>query len=255
MENKNPIQVSLKLFNLLELLIDKGECGLIEISKDLNINKASVHRLLQSLICLGYVSQDESSLKYRPTYKICALSSKILEKNDMVTICKPYLKKIADYTSETVHLVKLVDNTAVYIDKVEGSKSSIRLISRIGKAIPLYCSGVGKAMMAYMSDDKIIQIFNNSEIIPYTTNTITDINSLLKTIITVRKNGIAIDNEEMEKGVKCIAIAINDFENKPNYAISISAPKDRMNATTINKYESFLLSIKKDINDLICPAK
>lgn len=255
MENKNPIQVSEKLFNLLELLIDKGECGLIEISKELNINKASVHRLLQSLIQLGYVSQDENNLKYRPTFKICALSSKILEKNDMATICKPYLKKIADYTNETVHLVKLVDNTAVYIDKVEASKNSIRLISRIGKAIPLYCSGVGKTMMAYMSDDKIIDIFNNSEVISYTTNTITDIATLLKTITLVRKNGYAIDNEEMEKGVRCIAICINDFENKPTYAISISAPKDRMNANTINKYVTFLLSIKNEINDSICPAK
>ena len=151
MENKNPIQVSEKLFKCLELLVDKGECGLIEISKELDINKASIHRLLQSLMMLGYVYQDKNNLKYRPSFKICALSSKILEKNDMASICRPYLKKISEYTNETVHLVKLVDNTAVYIDKVETSTNSIRLISKIGKAIPLYCSGVGKAMLAYIS--------------------------------------------------------------------------------------------------------
>ena len=254
MENKNPIQVSEKLFKCLELLIDKGECGLIEISKELDINKASIHRLLQSLMMMGYVNQDKNSLKYRPSFKICALSSKILEKNDMATICRPYLKKISEYTNETVHLVKLIDNTAVYIDKVEASSNSIRLISKIGKAIPLYCSGVGKAMLAYMSDEKIEDIFKSSDIKTYTNNTIVDIETLLKTINNVRNNGYALDNEEMEKGVKCIAIAINDFENKPTYAISISAPKDRMTSANINKYAAYLLNIKDEINDLICPT-
>ena len=70
----------------------------------------------------------------------------------------------------------------------------------------------------------------------------------------MRNNGYALDNEEMEKGVKCIAIAINDFENKPTYAISISAPKDRMTSANINKYAAYLLNIKNKINDLICPT-
>lgn len=255
MENKNPIQVAEKLFAVLELLSKNGECGLIEISKSLDLNKATVHRLLTSLIMLGYVNQNTETLKYRPTYKICYLSSKILENNDVVTFCKPYLKRIAEYTGETVHLVKLIDKEAVYIDKVEGSTNSIRLVSRVGKTIPLYCSGVGKALMAYMSDEEIIDIFNKSEIITYTTNTITDVDTLLKTVETVRKNGYALDNEEMEKGVKCVAVAMHDFDREPLYALSISAPKDRMTNQIIAKYTNYLLEIKKEIEDSIISIK
>lgn len=251
MENKNPIQVADKLFKVLELLIDTGELGLIDLSKQLGINKASTHRLLQSLITSGYVIQNKSNLKYYPSFKICALSSKILEKNDFASIIKPFLNRISVESKETVHLVKLVEDKAVYIDKVEALNTSIRLISRIGKSIPLYCSAVGKALMSYMDDDKIKNIFNNTKIISYTSNTITNINSLLEVVHNVRKSGYALDNEEMEKGIKCIAIAINDFENKPIYAISISTFKDRMTLAHIHKYALILLSAKHEINNLI----
>ncbi len=255
MENKNPIQVSEKLFAVLELLAKNGECGLLEISKSLDLNKATVHRLLTSLIMLGYVNQNQETSKYRSTYKLCFLSTQILENNDVVSLCKPYLKKIAEYTNETVHLVKLIDDKAVYIDKVEASANSIRLISRIGKTIPLYCSGVGKALMAYMPNDKIIKIFNESEIISYTNNTIVDIDTLLKTIETIRKNGYALDNEEMEKGVKCVAVAMHDFNSKPSYAFSVSAPKDRMTASNIARYANYLIEIKKEIEQSVVPIK
>lgn len=247
MEEKNPIQVADRIFAVLERLAEKGAVGLIELSKELKLNKSTVHRLLNSLMYMGYVKQDEETLKYELTYKICRVADSLMSQIDLIQIAKPYLKELSRKTGETVHLVEREGNKAVYIDKVENSTNAVRLVSKIGKTIPLYCSGVGKAMMAEMPEEKIRKIWNESEIIPYTEMTIMDIEELLRQIEVARQKGYAMDDEENEIGVRCVAVALPDMNGKSRYAISISAPEIRMTDEKIKICAKALKEAKRKI--------
>lgn len=245
MEEKNPIQVADRLFGVLELLAEKGPQGLMDISKEMELNKSTVHRILNSLIYMGYVKQNESTSQYMLTYKICALSDSVLQKADIVDIARPFLKELCFKTGETVHLVQRDGTNAVYIDKVEADANTVRLISSIGKTIPLYCSGVGKAMLARMEESSVRKIWSFSEIKQYTDKTIVDIDSLLEELQSIRERGYAIDDEENEIGVRCVAVALDDHRGRPRYAISISAPEIRMKEERMVELAEMLMETKK----------
>jgi len=244
---QNPIQVSERIFNTIECLATNGPMGLLDLSKTLSLNKTTVHRILNSLICMDYARQDPDTLKYSLTYKFCSISSQILAQNSIIDVARPHLKELSNQTGETVHLVQLDGTHAVYIDKVESSKGSVRLISRIGRSVPLYCSGVGKALLADMSDETIRAIWNKSPVSPLTEYTITDYTQFTRTIAQIRQTGYALDNEENELGVRCIAVSIRDFRGKPAYALSVSAPKDRMSDERIQEIRKLILTAKENI--------
>lgn len=247
MEEKNPIQVSERIFHTIECLAQSGPMGLLELSKELNLNKSTVHRILNSLICMDYVKQDTETLKYSLSFKFCRIANQILAQNNIIDLARPYIKELAEQTGETVHLVQIDGTHAVYIDKVEASHSSVRLISMVGKTIPMYCSGVGKALLADMSDEKIREVWEQSEIQKLTAYTITDFAQFSALIQKIRQDGYALDNEENELGVRCIAASLKSFHGKPKYAISISAPKDRMDDDRIANFRELILETKKRI--------
>lgn len=246
---KNPIQVSERIFNTIECLAQNGAMGLQELSSKLSLNKSTVHRILNSLICMDYVRQDSESSKYSLSFKICGLSNQILARNSMIDIARPYIKELSSASGETVHLVQIDGINAIYIDKVEASKNSVRMISMVGKSIPLYCSGVGKAMLADLPNEKIESIWKHSSIRQLTKYTVTNYSDFLKLIDETRKTGYAMDNEENELGVRCIAVALKGYNGKSTHAISISAPKDRMSDKRILELKEMILKTKAQIEN------
>lgn len=225
---KNPIQVADRLFETMEYLGEHGACGLMEISEALALNKSTAHRILNSLIYMGYAKQDSATTKYSLTFKVWDLANQLLTHIDIVDLARPHLKELVKQAGETVHLVQRDGIKAVYIDKVESYQNSVRLVSKVGKSIPLYCSGVGKALMAEMELSEVKAIWEKSKIQSLTPHTITDFDQLLEVLDQVRKKGFALDDEENEMGVRCIAACIHDYRGKPKYAFSISAPINRM---------------------------
>ena len=152
MENKNPIQVADRLFLVLETLAETGPAALADLCRHLELNKSTVHRLLSSLIYMGYVKQDAETGKYALSFKLLTLSNKLMSHMDILETVRPFLKKLSEETGETVHFVQLDGLDAVYIYKEESYQNSIRMVSKVGSRIPLYCSGVGKAMAADLFD-------------------------------------------------------------------------------------------------------
>ncbi len=247
MEEKNPIQVADRLFRTMETLAATGPISLMELSERLELHKSTVHRLLTSLICMGYARQDEDTGKYSLTYKLLSLSSQILDRVDILDVVRPYLRRLSARSNETVHMVQLDGLEAVYIDKVESQQNSVRMVSRIGNRIPLYRSGVGKALMAAMSDKEIARIWEESEICALTEHTITDFDQFMETIGTIRRQGFAMDNEENELGVRCVAAALPDAGGKIKYAFSISAPVARMDEARVQELSQWLLETRQEI--------
>lgn len=246
MENKNPIQVADRLFLVLETLADAGPLPLTDLSRRLDLNKSTIHRILTSLMYLGYVKQDAETGKYYLSFKILSLANRLLEKMDILDSIRPILRRISAETGETVHFVQLDGTDAVYICKEESTQNSVRMVSKVGSRIPLFCSGVGKAMMAEMSDDKIKKIWDRSDRKEYTPHTITNYEDFLKRLKEVKEKGYALDDEENELGVRCIAIALPDYSGVYRYAMSITAPVTRMSDERIQELAELLLRMKAD---------
>lgn len=131
--------------------------------------------------------------------KLYQLAAKKVANMDILKISKPYTKALMEKFNEVVHLVVRYKNNIVYIDKVEAD-NTIRMASNIGKRRPLYCTSVGKAMMAYMSNEEINEIWENSNIERFTENTITNFEEFKNVLEKAKESGYAEDDEETELG-------------------------------------------------------
>lgn len=227
-KTKNPVQSAERIFQVMEMLAENGEMGLMEISAALDLHKSTVHRLLMSLVYMGYAKQDETTQKYMLSYKIVNMAGKILDRMDILQVAKPYLERLSDLSGEAVHLVQREGNHILYIYKIEAKVGTIRMVSHVGMIHPMYCSGVGKAIMATLPEREVKQIWNESVIEKKTDKTVTDYDEMQKLLEEVRKNGYALDDEENEKGVRCIAACLHGYQNEVKYAFSISGPTSRM---------------------------
>ena len=253
MEDKNPIQVADRLFGALELLAENGDAGVMEVSTALGLNKSTAHRVLNSLIYMGYARQNEETGRYEPSLKVVDLANKVMKHVDIVQAVRPYLRKLMEMTDETVHFVERDGVDAVYIDKIESYRNGIQMVSRIGSRIPLYCSGVGKAIAASLDEHEVEEIWNRSSIVPLTAHTFTDFEEFKKELAVIRARGYALDNEENENGVRCIAVSLKDYTGRVKYAFSISAPVSRMDDERIRQLAAYALEIKEQISEKFCP--
>lgn len=234
-----------RALSILEVLSDYSEgLGVTDISNKIGLHKSTVYRLLSTLIYKGYVVQDSISNKYRITFKLFELGNKRVESLDILSASKPYTKQLMKEVNEVVHLVIRDGNEIVYIDKVEAD-NTIRMASSIGRRSPLYCTSVGKVILAYLSDEEVEKIWNNSKIEKLTKYTITDLKDMKKELKIIRKKGYAIDNEENEIGVRCIGAPVFNRDGEVEGAISISGPTMRM---TDSKLEEFSTEVIKYAN-------
>lgn len=220
---------------ILGIVSQHNQIGITDICKALDLNKTTVYRLLSTLMNNGYIEQVKGSNKYRCTFKLFEMGNKRIQDLDLLEEAKPALEKLADLTKETVHLVVEEGTEIVYIHKVE-STNTIRMHTWVGKKNPMYRTAVGKAILAFSDKEKAIDIWNKSEIVQNTPYTITNINDFLEQLVLVRKNGYAIDNEETEIGIRCVAAPILDFSKNVIGALSISIPTIRFPENEIEIY-------------------
>ena len=154
---------------------------------------------------------------------------------ELLTVSRPYTEELMESINEVVHLVIREDNDIVYIDKVEAD-NTIRMASTIGKRSPLYCTAVGKAILAQLSEEEVEEVWNNSKIEKLTEFTITDLEDMKKELEAVRLNGYAIDDEENEIGVRCVGVPVFNMFGQVEGAISVSGPTIRVTEGIIGKF-------------------
>lgn len=232
---KDLVQSVDRSLSILELLADYEEgLGTTEIGERLDLHKSTVHRLLGTLIYKGYVEQLEDSKKYKTTYKLYELGSRLLVKKDLLSVSKKYSKELMEEINEVVHLVVRDGIYSVYIDKVEAD-NTIRMASTIGRRSTLYSTSVGKAMLAFMDPKEVEEIWKASQIEKFTTYTIDNYNDFLEELERVRKLGYAEDNEENEMGVRCLGAPIFNLRGEVEGAISISGPTIRVTKAKMKK--------------------
>lgn len=231
MAAKKPNQLIKSLdraLNILELIVQsENGLGVTEISRKLDIHKSTVYRLLDTLKFRGYLEKNEDNHKYRTGMKLFELGSKAINDIDSRIRVRPYLEELMKKTKETVHLGILDFGEIIYLDKVE-STETIRMYSQVGKRAPVHSTSLGKTIMAHLPRQKVLEILNEKDLIAKTENTITDLDKFLVHLEKVRKQGYAVDDEEQEKDMRCIAGPIFNHKGDIIASFSISAPISRM---------------------------
>jgi IclR family KDG regulon transcriptional repressor len=209
--------------------------------KDLSVQgglpKGTTHRLLSSLAYFGYVRQDAKTRNYSLGFKLVELGNQLLNQLDLRTEAKPLLVDLAKRTQETVHLVILDKNEVLYIDKVESSDnpSALRMASRVGSRTPAHSCAVGKVLLAHFSEEELDEFIKNTGLPKMTENTISDPIRLKEHLELVRSQGYVVDDEENEKGIRCVAAPIRNEVGMVIAATSISSPAIRITRKRIQE--------------------
>jgi len=211
-----------RVFRIVDLLRDRREIRLQEIADSLRLQKSTAYRLTAELCAEGYLHKSPETKTYTLGMKFVDISSSIIDNMDIRALAKPGIRNLNEVTQETVHLAMLVDRQVIYIDKEE-SPRAVRLYSQIGKVAPLYCTGVGKAVLAFQPLDTVEELLARVRFSRYTPNTIVDRQALTRELAVVRKRGFALDNEEHEPNVGCIAAPLWDHSQRVIGSISITA--------------------------------
>ena len=234
---------------ILETLSQYQHINLENLAKETKLPKATLLRFLSTLVSLGYVYRDPTDL-YSLTLKLFSLGSHGLEHIDFISLANPVAQKLCAQLGETVHMGVLEGKTAVYVLKKESS-FTIRMYSRVGKTIPLYCTAIGKVLLSDMSEHELQQYLGKVTLKPFTPNTIKDEQSLRFELEKVRTQGWASDDEEHEIGTLCIGAPIRDYTGKVIAAMSVSWPLFRFDPEDMKRFTASILAECNNLSKLL----
>lgn len=221
-----------RALSILETLSNYESLSLLEISEKVHLHKATTHRLVNSLLDNGYIEKDPITKHYRISLKLFELGNRRVQNIDFLNVAKSMIRQLAIEINQTVHLVIEDNNEVLYIDKYEPTQNENRMRSKIGMKAPMYCTAVGKAILATRSNTEITQYWENTNIKKLTNNTIINLDDFLQEIESIRKNGYAIDNEENEQGIICVGAVFSSFKEVAAGAISVSMPISEIDKKT-----------------------
>lgn len=213
-------------------LLGKGKqtYSIRELASELDLPKPTVHRMLATFCRFGYVTQDEVSKEYRLGFRLVELGQAVLDRIDVRKEAEPCLHRLATRVQETVHLAILDEHEIVYLEKVErmDGPKGLRMASRVGMRIFAHSCAVGKVLLAFMPDKGKTEIFSEKGLPRLTENTIVDEEQLLEHLAFVKQQGYAVDDEENEVGIRCVAAPVRNDRGEAIAGISISGPTVRM---------------------------
>lgn len=210
------------------------ELGVTELSKRLKLHKNNVFRLLATLESRGYIEQNRATENYRLGLKSLELGQTFIKQMGLLRQAKPILEKLVGACNETSYVAIFKDGYIVYLDVVE-TDLTVRVVSRVGSRLPAYCTASGKVHLAHMSDEEVETMLPAKELKAYTPNTVVDRDQLKQELRKVAEAGYAVDDEEVDIGVRCIAAPIRDYTRRIVGAVSISGPAMRFSDERLEK--------------------
>lgn len=222
------IRVLERAVSLLDLLSgDDRDIGLVEIAAALGLHKSSAHRLLMELERFQYVSKSPATGRYSLGGKLIELGMKAVSRLDLYQASRPYLERLVAETGETAHVGVLREGEIISVVNVQGSQN-LRLPSTVGHRSPAHCSSLGKSILAFLPELELDNIIRSQRMKAYTERTITTPALFRIELGKVREKGYAVDDEEIEEGLKCIGAPVRDHTGKVVAAISIAGPSFRL---------------------------
>ena len=233
-----------KTFAILEYFtVQKPEWGVTELAEAIGSNKSTVYRFLADLCQLGILYKHTSTDKYSLGLKLFELGNRVQLQSAFVDKTHPELIEVASGITETVHIAILKKQQVFYVDKVE-SPQGLRISSHIGSFNPAYATALGKILLAFLSKEEKEQtvqaILEEQRPVAFTKNTITDRKALSTELTKIRGNRFAIDREELEQGLICVAVPIFNQNNEVVASLSASGPANRFEEKKVANYVAFL---------------
>jgi len=241
------IQSLERAFEILELFKQSKEMGISEISQGMGLSKSTVYGLVNTLVKYNYLEQDNSSKKYRLGMGLFEMGSLVESRLDIRSEAKPFCEELSKKYGLTVHLATHYEGEVVYIEKYD-EPDYIIIYSQVGKRAPMTCTGVGKAMLAYLGEGYIKKYILNKPFAVKTEKSISSEKMLFDSLENVRRQGYAMDDEEIAQGLKCVAVPIFDKKGQVTAAISISGMTSRMNDKTVKEISRDMLKVSEEIS-------
>jgi len=247
----NLVQTIERVSTIFDVMAKSAQgISLKELSAKVGLPKGTTHRLLTSLAYFGYVRQASESKNYRLGFKLVELGNRLLDHLDLRAQARPFLINLCKKTKETVHLVILDKNEALYVDKVVSDEKpgGLQMVSRVGLRVPVHCSSVGKVFLAQYSDQEFERFVQEKGLEKRTENTITNTEKLKHHLKEIYRQGYAVDDEENEKGIRCVGAPIFNQQGQVIAAVSISGPTVRISKKIIQ--ETMKNEVMKTASDI-----
>lgn len=233
--NMPMIQAVERALRILDLFDEYStELKITEISNRMQLKKSTVHSLLKTLQKYGYIQQDTETGKYKLGLKLFERGNMAIRNFDIRTVARKYFLDLSKKTGHTVHLVVLDGKEGVYIDKIEGTSANV-IYSGVGRKAPIHSTGVGKALVAFKTQEELEKLLEGYDFEKRTANTITNHQDFLEEAKKIQQQGYSFDKEENEPGISCIAVPIRNFSGEVIAAFSISMPTPQLDEEQTNR--------------------
>ena len=237
---KQTVQSVERAFTLLETMADAdGVMGVSSLAAETGLPLPTIHRLIRTLVELGYLHQDPSR-RYVLGPRLIRLGER---SSRMLTFfARPHLLRLASDLGETANLAMLDNDQIVYVAQAP-SKHAMRMFTEVGKRVSPHCTAVGKAIFATMAEDDMRAVLRRTGMARMTDNTVTDPDEFAQRVATAREQGFAFDEGEQELGVRCVAVALTDAPAR--LAVSVSGPASRMTGEFVDRAVPLLTTVAR----------
>lgn len=239
-----------RAFGLLERMADAGgEVGLSELAADSGLPLPTIHRLMRTLVARGYVRQ-QPNRRYALGPRLIRLgesASRLLG-----SWARPHLERLAEETGETANMALLDGDEAVYVAQAP-SRHSVRMFTEVGRRVLPHSTGVGKALLAHLPDEEVRALLSRTGMPAATERTITSPDVFLEALERVREDGYAVDDNEQEMGVRCIAVPVPGAPTAT--AVSISGPAGRVTDAARDTFVPLLKEVAHDLSATLAGAR
>ncbi len=217
-----------KVIDIIDTIAELGSVGIRDLSAGTGYPPATTYRIVATLSERNYLQQDPITRKYSLSLRFLELGTKVRQQYSLARIARPHLERLMAETKENANLCVLAGDEVIYLDHEHSDDHMLQSFTRLGARVPLYATGVGKALLSQWTESEVHAYLERVEFIPKTTKTLTDKTGLSREIGRIQSKGFAVDNEEMEEGIRCIAAPIFDHNGRPCAAISVSGPTLRI---------------------------
>jgi DNA-binding IclR family transcriptional regulator len=239
------------LYKALQVLecfsVEQPELGITEISQRLGLYKSNVSNIVMTFVKAGYLEQNPENSKYRLGFKILELGNIISSNISLRKLLQPLMQEIAESANEVVYLAVHYEGEVFYLDSAY-PKNKLATRSMLGVKAPLHCTGIGKAMLAFLPEEAAEAVLNKP-LKKYTENTITDREALVQELAEIRRKGYSVDRMEHEYGIKCVGIPILNKRGQVIAGMSVSGPSLRFDDEKIKQFAMLLKDAASRIAD------
>lgn len=231
---QNTIKSLDRAMEVFEYLSEAQGKALTALSDEMRQSPATVYRILVTLEGRGLVEFDHDEQVWHIGPRAFVIGSRFLRRTSLVDRARPIMRKLMEVTGETANLGVEKEGSVLFLSQVE-THASIRAFFPPGTLSPMHASGIGKALLAHMDEDRLDRLLSTGELKTFTDQSITDRKALKENLAVIRQRGFSVDDEEKTSGMRCIAAPVFDFNMEAVAGISVSGPISRISKDQLER--------------------